>query len=111
MQVVIVDERHGDCLTDDMKTAIDGAGTVFYIEADGNVRVTSKKKVTTKAIFFTAKHRDQVSAEKSDKAAREREAARTEADKNAEDPMVRATRVWDDEYRGSSGTEHITQAE
>lgn len=100
MNIVIIDERQGDVITDEIADALATAEVVLKIEADGHVTVENggvvpTKRLTTTATFFVAPHRDVISAEKSRQADRDREAKLiSEQSTQSEDPMIKVRRAF-----------------
>lgn len=111
MKYIIVDYRNGDQITESEQNEIDESGSmVFYIHVDGHVEIGCDPGSTLGpqpvASLITARHIDEISAERSRAAYANIEAKKEEV-KPSHDPLEMATRVWSDEHSGSSGTAEI----
>lgn len=121
MEVLVIDRRNGNIITDNLKQGIDASDCVIYIDPDGHVETVMRddiKTVRVKASFAQAKHRDEISADKSRRADAAREAQRDAADAKcdpAAETAKKFARVWEDDtdganerYPGNHGTARIT---
>lgn len=77
--ILIIDERQGNVITDDIQEKIDAAHIVLVIQPDNHVELRKNSgKVGVIGLYERAPHRDEISAEKSKEADRRREAALVE---------------------------------
>jgi hypothetical protein len=119
MKVLVVDQRNGDVVTDDIKLGVQNADCVLYIQADGHVKVEMREDIKTVRIegaFIRSPGRDEISAAHSRVANSLREQKRDEEAK-AQDPEMTAqkqfARVWEDSpdhehFPGNHGTARIS---
>jgi hypothetical protein len=115
MKITIIDERQGNCMTDEIAARLVEADIRLVIDPDNTVRVQNRKGETVCNVasceYIVLPHRDQISGEISAAAYEKLISEREERERaiGVQDPIKMMLRAW--EGPSYSGTAHITGAE